>query len=121
MKCTLLYNCQPKPRRAAKASKLDLKNYVDRVDFRKGTSAFKLDEDFNRTIYIGSDIFNHRFGESGYLIEALHEFVHAQQFNRLLRKYNGNINQAYNEALYISHYDVLQYDKNEIIAEGLAL
>jgi hypothetical protein len=62
-----------------------------------------------------------RFGEAGYLMEAIHELVHAQQFNRLLRKKNWNLQGAKNEAEYINLFDTLQYDKNEIVAEGLAL
>lgn len=56
-----------------------------------------------------------------YLIEAIHELVHAQQFHRLVRKNNWSLPRAGDEHSYINRYDVLQYDKNEIAAEGLAL
>jgi hypothetical protein len=104
---------------AAKASKIDLSKYVDEVNFGQGYSSFSVDNQGKRKIFIGTSMFKHRSGDAGYLMEAIHEIVHAQQFDRVLRRNNENISLARDE--HFDRYNFTQYDKNEIMAEGMAL
>jgi hypothetical protein len=103
---------------AAKAFGVSPQKYIDVVRYERGSSYFEVDALGQRVVTIGSRAF--RRNRTGQILEAAHELVHAQQFHRLLHRYGGNIQDAWDE---FSSYPFgsMQYALDEVVAERVAL
>lgn len=102
---------------AAQASGMVLSSYVDRITSKGSLSYFAVING-QKVLNIGSNTF--RRTNAGQLMEAAHELVHAEQFDNVVKQYNGNVNNAWS-AFTSSGFGSPQYAIDEVEAETLAL
>jgi len=100
---------------AAQASGMVLSSYVDRITSKGSLSYFAVING-QKVLNIGSNTF--RRTNAGQLMEAAHELVHAEQFDNVVKQYNGNVNNAWS-AFTSSGFGSPQYAIDEVEAETL--
>lgn len=105
---------------AGKAANIDnIYDLVDSVSYiSKGSSNFYVDDLGMRYLEISSEAF--RNTRAGQLIDASHELVHAQQYNKLLNSFGGKVKVAREEFFENRYFGSWQYAKGEVVAERLA-
>ena len=102
---------------ASVASGLTGRNLVDKVLVRSANSAFKVQSNGRRILYLNKSVVNQ--SNHGMLLrEAAHELVHAQQYAKLLARAGGNVATA-RRAFNVSPRSY-RYAVDEVVAETLA-
>ena len=103
---------------AARASGLrSIYDVVDEVRYVRGASYFSV-VDERRVLHVGSNAFGRT--RAGQLMEVSHEIVHAQQWQRALRRSDGNFEAAYEEFFENQPFGSAGYAFDEMVAERLA-